>query len=501
MSQHIMDVFQTTAKTLQLLYGFFKPFFKHKKDSESLSIRLQWDLRVLDKLQNTLIALQQSGVSADDADQILWNDSVKYLEDLTGRLQGIQYNIKNKSNMLTWWSDEQDYRELERELREWTQRFDVHLLALPYSMRSNIDLTSLDANLATPFLAAQSRIEGFRRDSQAAKAESMRQMLIEDHADQFSEQRAPGKHTFVKFKGKDVIVEYKKIPTRFLEQERSKVSEVFNNSIAEICAILNHCDPPSTGVLKSLGFFHVLDGENPRCGIVYAIPTTLMQGDSIPRTLSSILTEPAGHTLEQRFELARKLATAVFFLHSVGWVHKAIRSSNVIVLQSSQIPETRRYPISLGDPYLVNLESARGVQEHSDPSDRLKRALFEQDIYDHPYRVSEGQNVDLKYSMVHDVYSLGVVLLEIGFWNPMTLYQSRFIVDREQGDIAGVRMKTPIERREVLLKLARTSAIYMGRKYATIVENCLNLEGSQHGHVGFIKDVLGQLERLSAAMN
>jgi hypothetical protein len=128
-----------------------------------------------------------------------------------------------------------------------------------------------------------------------------------------------------------------------------------------------------------------------------------------------MLSEAPEHPLNQRFELARKLATAVLFLYVVGWVHKAIRSANVVVLQSNQMLKKHRYPKSLGDPYLIEIESSRSVEQYSNSEERVRKAIFDQDIYDHLYRVSEDKAVDQSYTIVHDIYSLGVVLLEVSF--------------------------------------------------------------------------------------
>lgn len=47
------------------------------------------------------------------------------------------------------------------------------------------------------------------------------------------------------------------------------------------------------------------------------------------------------------------------------------------------------------------------------------------DIYRHPKR--QGLQLDERYNMKHDIYSLGVCLLEIGLWEP-------FIVENGQGN-------------------------------------------------------------------
>jgi hypothetical protein len=49
---------------------------------------------------------------------------------------------------------------------------------------------------------------------------------------------------------------------------------------------------------------------------------------------------------------------------------------------------------------------------------------------------------------------------------------------------------SPIKRKTVLLKLARTVATHMGTKYADVVQSCLKVEGNELEHVQFVKDIL-----------
>lgn len=166
------------------------------------------------------------------------------------------------------------------------------------------------------------------------------------------------------------------------------------------------------------------------------------------------------------------------------------------------MPHENRFPRYLGDPYLVGLESARAVATVSEIADRRKMAMWERKIYQHPERVEIDGRITQSYTKAHDVYSLGIVLLEIGLWKPLstiedvrTLFTGNVNASSTGGHHLGQEL---MEKREKLfLKLARTTDVCMGDTYASIVENCLKV----NPQADFIFDVLEELEQLCSAMN
>ncbi len=79
------------------------------------------------------------------------------------------------------------------------------------------------------------------------------------------------------------------------------------------------------------------------------------------------------------------------------------------------------------DPYYASHEVAlvRDQWSSTRPLD------IELDYYQHP---DKRFNRTIRYSRSHDIYSLGVVLLEIGFWRPV-----REMVDVEDEDFERVK--------------------------------------------------------------
>ncbi|CZR64724.1 uncharacterized protein PAC_14623 [Phialocephala subalpina] len=214
----------------------------------------------------------------------------------------------------------------------------------------------------------------------------------------------------------------------------------------------------------------------------------------LPQRLRNVTGQriPAAHPLNQRFELARKVTAAAFFLHSIGWVHKSIQSQNIIVIEEALSPTSSRkqFPHSLGRPYLLNFQWARSAEGDSDPQSRTGRGM-ETEIYRHPDRQGlQGTSNEIRYSMMHDIYSLGVVLLELGLWRPL---------DRHYGKLLA---RSPTERRDFLVELSSDVGIQMGTRCQELVVWCLRLDSNPPlDSVIYATNVLEKLEDLVSILS
>jgi serine/threonine protein kinase len=121
-----------------------------------------------------------------------------------------------------------------------------------------------------------------------------------------------------------------------------------------------------------------------------------------PRSLRTILLANSyQYPLDDRFRLARLLARSVSFLHSSYVVHKNISPETILLLEDSQT--------GLDAPFLVGFEKFRRAQGRTYMSGDI---YWEKNLYRHPKR--QGEHPEEQYKMQHDIYSLGVCLLEIG---------------------------------------------------------------------------------------
>lgn len=210
--------------------------------------------------------------------------------------------------------------------------------------------------------------------------------------------------------------------------------------------------PRGLRILQFLGILRQPSGE--RYGLVWAEPS-IFHGRSHyrPFTLTEAFTIKGqrGPSLDENFILVHALAMSVLTLHQLGWVHKAISSYNIIFFSA------QASPVDWLRPYLIG-PLTEDVEDMDLMNDR------DADIRDYypPYLRASGHS----YNSIHDYYSLGIVLLEIGFWRPL-----KEIAREHSGDSSEDLQKWIIEMRLPLLRYN------MGDRYSDVVEACLRKNG------------------------
>ncbi|KIX95566.1 uncharacterized protein Z520_08686 [Fonsecaea multimorphosa CBS 102226] len=117
----------------------------------------------------------------------------------------------------------------------------------------------------------------------------------------------------------------------------------------------------------------------------------------------------------ERLRLAFALAEVVLNLHTAGLLHKQIRTDNVLLTPFSKSKWPARG--SFQGPYLVGYGYAR-QNDPRDISDEVREDP-ELKIYRHPQATGQGQQERQPFCPRFDLYSLGVVLVEIALWKPL----------------------------------------------------------------------------------
>ncbi|KAF8916826.1 hypothetical protein CPB85DRAFT_254194 [Mucidula mucida] len=226
-------------------------------------------------------------------------------------------------------------------------------------------------------------------------------------------------------------------------------------------------DLPLMHLLSCLGF-----AENylpfERCFLVYQLPSSAhldeVQLDRVP-TLADALERQTRIALENRFRIGVEIATAVMEIHASGWVHKSIRSDNVLVFVSEEKKGSKK-DAKVGTAYLVGFEAARPLIQGSEQrpeSDIAKRR------YQHPERQGGRDTLVKKFDIRHDMYSLGAVLIEIGYRKTL-----RSIFGVSPRDTRGDPLPGEAEENHKrLLDYAFRLSDKMGSKYAKAVVACL----------------------------
>jgi hypothetical protein len=100
---------------------------------------------------------------------------------------------------------------------------------------------------------------------------------------------------------------------------------------------LTHTEPLAFGLLQCCGLIKTKSNtSDPNIGLsisfLFALPSPLHS----PKSLRSILINQTKCSLNERFNLAKRLANAVSFVHTAGFVHKNIRPETIVLLADDE---------------------------------------------------------------------------------------------------------------------------------------------------------------------
>ncbi|KAG5753570.1 hypothetical protein H9Q69_009141 [Fusarium xylarioides] len=183
--------------------------------------------------------------------------------------------------------------------------------------------------------------------------------------------------------------------------------------VSRICALgtlLSTANPAEFHRLSCFGVFDDLDYEQAskgsrRIGLVYSIPRGIEMDANSPLSLLELISKRGTRPpLEVRFRLAHQLASAVALLHAANWLHKSLRSDNIL-FSGRTIQDA-----NLAAPFICGFQYSRPAADTSLESRPLGQPKL--DVYYHPL-VGSGWN------KVREVYSLGIILLEVAYWRPV----------------------------------------------------------------------------------
>ena len=187
-------------------------------------------------------------------------------------------------------------------------------------------------------------------------------------------------------------------------------------------------------------------------------------GDSVPKSLYDLIHFKEKLSLKLRFHIAYTVSRSISAFHADGWVHKSISSHAIkFFFNTAGVCDFE-------NPYLTDFELSRPdtgetrlIGQNSDP---------EEYIYQHPDR----QGSPTRFTKVHDIYSLGVVLLEIGLWEPAHKMYNDYVREfRKREPHLGSLSATTI-RKNLLGDASRRLEHRMGLAYKEAVVSCLSDE-------------------------
>jgi hypothetical protein len=301
------------------------------------------------------------------------------------------------------------------------------LLGPKHSMRSKFEDSAVKAALG---LKQKRLMLGFGEESPQSSATSSSTTLVPSSSSATSTPRKPmalrgsaprgplpyksltrtdsahDRREIATFDGKPVLVEWKSV-------ERGVESKL-KHRIKTLAALLQEVDSATFHSLSCLGYLK--DPTTGNYGYIFQTPAGHSQTPTF-NTLAQLLTRGTlVPSLNSRIALAILLVETVLQLHTSGWLHKGIRSDNVLFFPHD--PES----IDLTKAVLEGYEYARA----DNPSDMTESPTLQQEenLYRHPELLKPDR---ASFHKGYDLYALGCTLIEIGLWTSITTILLHFV--------------------------------------------------------------------------
>ncbi|MCJ1231358.1 hypothetical protein MMC12_008035 [Toensbergia leucococca] len=272
-----------------------------------------------------------------------------------------------------------------------------------------------------------------------------------------------------------VLIEYKIVPSRLKSKLRSRVEN--------LAVLLNAPKSPFFMTLHCLGFLEddehfVFVFEYPTSGLPPPTengdPTKLAQPISLLDILRDSKQQPS---VTARISLTLAIANTLLALHTAGWLHKELRSENILFFPVMAPPSctTKVNYDLLSRPYLTHFAFSRA----SSPAEISEQPSSspQHDIYRHPSALGEPST---SFNAHMDIYSLGTIMVEIAEWRALK------VVVRRQVDVSKTNVNVPLAEiakvPEWLMRekiLTGALGFRMGDVFAQFAEACLRIDEGQ----------------------
>ncbi|CEJ82772.1 hypothetical protein VHEMI02820 [[Torrubiella] hemipterigena] len=234
------------------------------------------------------------------------------------------------------------------------------------------------------------------------------------------------------------------------------------------------------------------------------------EDEKVPVSLHDLLTKsklkPA---LEDRYRLASRLCSTLFELYSSSWLHKGVRSANVL-FDSAISTSINQKSTVLDSLILCGFDFARQESEMSSVTTAASSKDVEAAMYRHP----RYQGTEQRYRIEYDMYSLGLVLVEIALWVPLSSFllatnnknrvdsPDRRLLRSPAMDVFGEEQAKTL-RKHVFRRLESEFAFRVGTAYMEATRFCLEFgerevgEEERHPALEFYNCVVVPLSRLA----
>ncbi|RAO68475.1 uncharacterized protein BHQ10_004487 [Talaromyces amestolkiae] len=402
------------------------------------------------------------------------------LKPLSGRIQRIQLKVKDLKNKTIDWAlfDKKKLTQTLAAYSGWTERLrqtmSLMLLTLAAFDKDSLARFATDKNARNLGIQSVAKRQLLAKTKTPTDFSALQGRIILEDTDNTSD-------TDVKLAiymdekrqlNERVVVEYRKYGNELIQATKfgSPLEKDLKASTRDLAWLLHNAFPAAsetdTEENETSGFLtlpcmgYIDQRETHRFLFVYRLPSNLTSLVTFqPLTLHGLISgnirnKPA---LGNRFFMAHALASTVLNIHSFGWVHKNIWSRGVIMLPSSAVSQGLK-------PYLTGWGVARAV---TDGTELAADNEIEPNFYRHPKR--QGKPED-NFDIEHDLYALGLVLLEIGVWETISVM---FGTEIDQATACNQLPEAEGLRTAYIQKAYAKLSKEMGEAYMTAVIKCL----------------------------
>jgi hypothetical protein len=270
---------------------------------------------------------------------------------------------------------------------------------------------------------------------------------------QFSNLYSSPARTFAELdNSRKVIVEWKGYHPGILSGNAT-ARLTLRHRVDHFAVLMSHHSPrpEAFNTLTCIGYFDQPSRE--RFGFAYDLPPNVIR--CMPFTLQELFAQsmPA---LGTRFKMAVSLSKSLNLLHTSGWLHKSIHSNNVVLFQAigTKLPEFE-------NPYLLGFGFSRPDGYGEETFHERSAVASLNQLYRHPEVQCQTPR---RYQASDDIYSLGLVLLEVALWKSLADIEGRRQTTREP---------TPLNMDKIKASVASLPK-KVGIIYTAVVEKCLS---------------------------
>ncbi|KAJ4260640.1 hypothetical protein NW762_007384 [Fusarium torreyae] len=243
--------------------------------------------------------------------------------------------------------------------------------------------------------------------------------------------------------------------------------QMTKKNVRDLARRLQHNEPDTFGLLTCKGFVAGQAGPHSESiMMVFRTPSS----SSMPQSLRCrLLNGEKPRSLSEGFLIAQELAKSVSYVHVFGFVHKNIRPETILHFERQDQGNSSIFLVGFGE-----------LRQEDGKTQRRGDDARERNLYRHSSR--QGTIIGQGFVMQHDIYSLGVCLLEIGLWQSFLNYDAQ-AENATLSPVVGISSNASKEdtarflltsAKENFVRLARNELReFMGTQYSEIVEICL----------------------------